>query len=294
MMDAAYFVGKREILGWINDTLKVAVNKIEETASGAVACGLLDAMYPGKVPMRKVNWGAKHEHEYVKNYAVLQSAFTKLKIDRHVDVQKLVRAKFQDNLEFMQWFKRYFELTVGDGTEGYDPVAARAGGKNAPGALSGGTKARAASGRAGASAPRPAAPVRTRKPVKRSVPDTKPEAASENKSRAANNRVAKAAPVAPSKREEELRREAAELKVTMEGLERERDFYFGKLRDIEILLQTEEPTEEAEQTPMVKRIYKILYATEEDFEGDAQNTSATAEEPAAMEHTSAPAVAVDA
>ena len=287
MMDAAYFVGKREVLGFINDTLKLAVNKIEETATGAVACGLLDAMYPGKVPMKKVNWGAKHEHEYVKNYAVLQAAFTKLKIDRHVDVQKLVRAKFQDNLEFMQWFKRYFELTVGDGTEGYDPVAARAAGKNAPGALSGGTKART-----GAASTTRSAPVR-RNPVKRRVPDSKTEAASENKPKAANHRVAKAAPVAPSKREEELRREAAELKVTMEGLERERDFYFGKLRDIEILLQTEEPQDEAEQTPLVKRIYKILYATEEDFEAEPEATTTT-EEPSAMEHTSTPAVAVDA
>ena len=106
MMDAAYFVGKREVLGFINDTLKLAVNKIEETATGAVACGLLDAMYPGKVPMKKVNWGAKDEYAMICKYKLLQSAFDRARVSKPVDVNRLIRGKYQDNLEFMQWFKR--------------------------------------------------------------------------------------------------------------------------------------------------------------------------------------------
>ena len=42
----------------------------------------------------------------------------------------------------------------------------------------------------------------------------------------------------------------------MEGLEKERDFYFGKLRDIEVLCQ------EQEDVPVVGKILEILYATE--------------------------------
>lgn len=47
MMDPAYFVGRKAILGWLNDTFQMSLTKIEETASGAVACQILDMIYPG-------------------------------------------------------------------------------------------------------------------------------------------------------------------------------------------------------------------------------------------------------
>ena len=45
----------------------------------------------------------------------------------------------------------------------------------------------------------------------------------------------------------------------MEGLEKERDFYFGKLRDIEVHCQEEE---DAPAGSVIDKIKAILYATE--------------------------------
>jgi hypothetical protein len=106
LMEGAYFVSKNEILQFINSTLELRLTKVEETASGCVACQLLDIMYPGAVSMSKLDWSAKKDHEWVHNYKILQTAFTKLKINRHIDVDRLIQGKYMDNLEFMQWFKR--------------------------------------------------------------------------------------------------------------------------------------------------------------------------------------------
>lgn len=42
-----------------------------------------------------------------------------------IPVEKLVKGRFQDNLDFIQWFKKFFDANY-DGKE-YDPVAARQG-----------------------------------------------------------------------------------------------------------------------------------------------------------------------
>ncbi len=51
--------------------------------------------------------------------------------------------------------------------------------------------------------------------------------------------------------------QVGELKVTLDGLEKERDFYFGKLRDIEVICQDSNN----EELTVVRNILDILYAT---------------------------------
>ena len=69
-----------------------------------------------------------------------------------------------------------------------------------------------------------------------------------------------------------------ELKLQNSTLEKERDFYFGKLRDIEILLQARGG--EQNEDPIAQDILKILYASEEEkvqvnSDGSLQITSSS-------------------
>ncbi|KAG8685346.1 hypothetical protein FRC08_013164 [Ceratobasidium sp. 394] len=65
-----------------------------------------------------------------------------------------------------------------------------------------------------------------------------------------------------------LQAQIKEMSAHLEGLEKERDFYFAKLRDIEILVQQQLETLEADGKDDVtlREIQKILYSTEDGFE----------------------------
>lgn len=308
MMEGAFFVGRKEILDWINSTLELNLQKIEDTASGAVACQLLDIMYPNQVPMAKVNWSAKQDFEFVANYKILQTCFTKLGIDKHIDVDRLISGKYMDNLEFMQWFKRFFEMAIPEKVTDYDVYGQRSKGKG--GAAYGGGKR---TGTAGAAK----APTRTAsmvRPAGAAAATTKPKTAdarstagqenhAPNLGRTASVRTEKppavaagaaktAAPrtnsmvAATTANNEEyvrqidnLQKENADLKSDIEGLEKERDFYFDKLRDIEVLLQ--EVEDKGEGNAMTAAVFKILYATADGFETVAAEDAHGAEEDAA-------------
>ena len=62
-----------------------------------------------------------------------------------------------------------------------------------------------------------------------------------------------------------LKEENAVLNEAIAGLERERDFYFSKLRDIELLIQQAveaDPELENDDNGILKHIQNVLYSTE--------------------------------
>jgi len=209
----------------------------------------MDAIYPGQVPLHKVNFNAKFEYEFVANFKVLQSIFDKFGIDRHIPVDKLVKAKYQDNLEFVQWMKRYYD-THASNTD-YNAVERR---------REAAAKAPKGSRKQAAAPPTvvPAAAATTTTAQASQPVVTKPAVA-----RKENQPLQ---PVQKSRgsdgaRLKELQEQVTAMKLTIDGLEKERDFYFGKLREIEIQCQNNETV----YPDFVKVIEKILYATDDEF-----------------------------
>ncbi|KAK7367576.1 hypothetical protein VNO80_09591 [Phaseolus coccineus] len=242
IMDAAYFVGRSEILSWINSTLQLSLSKVEEACSGAVHCQLLDAAHPGIVPMHKVNFDAKNEYEMIQNYKVLQDVFNKLKITKYIEVSKLVKGRPLDNLEFMQWMKRYCD-SVNSGQNNYNALERREvcrGGRE--------TSKKSANSQASTKGSTSQRPQSSHNSRRTEVLNANP-----------TNQAVKVAR-APSAGGPAYEEKITELKLSIDSLEKERDFYFAKLRDIEILCQTPE----IEQSPIVRAIQKILYATDDD------------------------------
>ncbi|XP_059623938.1 microtubule-associated protein RP/EB family member 1C-like [Cornus florida] len=249
MMDSAYFVGRSEILAWINSTLQLNLSKVEEACSGAVHCQLMDAIHPGIVSMHKVNFEAKNEYEMIQNYKVLQDVFNKLKITKHIEVNKLVKGRALDNLEFMQWMKRYYDSVSGGALHSYNPLERRE-------ACKGGKDVARKSASSQSSTKSSTAVHKTQS----SHNARKNDASSVN----TTNQSAKASK--PSSGGAEYEQQITELKLSVDSLEKERDFYFAKLRDVEILCQYPE----IESLPVVEAIKRILYATDD-------NASAVAE-----------------
>merc|ERR1712168_100789 len=80
-------------------------------------------LFAGSVPLKKIKFDAKHEHEYINNFKALQNSFKKMGVDKVIPVERLIKGKFQDNFEFVQWFKKFFDANY-QGDE-YDAAAAR-------------------------------------------------------------------------------------------------------------------------------------------------------------------------
>ncbi|OJT02164.1 Protein BIM1 [Trametes pubescens] len=231
---------RTELLAWLNDLLQINYTKVEQCGTGGAYCQVMDSIF-GDVPMARVKMNAKHEYEFIANFKILQNIFRSHKVEKPIPVEKLVKCKMQDNLEFLQWAKRFWDTNYGG--QGYDPVARRRG--------------------VPADTPATIAPLA-------------PSRGSGGNLHAGGSRAGGRTPITghrsgstqPNEALQNLQAQLREMNVHLEGLEKERDFYFAKLRDIEILVQQQMEVLQAEDKddPVLRDIQKILYSTEDGFE----------------------------
>jgi len=234
---------RTELIAWVNELLQLNYTKVEQCGTGGAYCQIMDSIY-GDIPMARVKMNAKHEYEFIANFKVLQNSFKAHKLDKPIPIEKLVKCKMQDNLEFLQWIKRFWDQNFQG--HGYDPVSRRRG--------------------APTDTPVTIAPLA---PTHRGGVGS---SLSTGGSRAGGRTPIsghRSASTQPNEAIQALQAQLKEMSTHMEGLEKERDFYFAKLRDIEILVQQELESPESGETKatdVLKEIQKILYSTEDGFE----------------------------
>ncbi|KAG5458052.1 MAG: hypothetical protein BJ554DRAFT_1804, partial [Olpidium bornovanus] len=259
------------------------------------------------VHLAKVKFDAKLQYEYVQNFKVLQSAFTAHKIDKVlwkrswrkcelcdrsaaspnslrlgcaltrtvfaydpkiIPVERLIQCKFQDNLEFLQWMKKFWDSTFPGGH--YDAEARRKGKAAGGGVSLTGAPRKPVGGSAGMDkAPRHPAgelgnpdigfPYTEERDIRKS-----------NTAAAAPQKIARrAAEDASPATVDAYEKKISDLEIAVAGLQKERDFYFEKLRGIEILTQQELEGDAgpggrngADVGTVLKEIQDVLYSTE--------------------------------
>ncbi|KAJ7710416.1 calponin homology domain-containing protein [Mycena rosella] len=233
---------RMELLQWLNDLLQISYTKVEQCGTGGAYCQVIDSIYLD-VPMARVKMAAKQEYEYVANYKILQGVFKAKKIDKPIPVEALMKCKMQDNLEFLQWLKKFWDANYAGGE--YDAVGRRKGGAAEPAMLAPARAAAVGGARTAGKAPVGGPRVGGRTPV------------GGHRGATPNDAVVQA-----------LHGQVSELTGHLESLEKERDFYFEKLRDIEILVQQRMEILEAagQDDETLREIQKILYSTEDGFE----------------------------
>lgn len=261
---------RTDLLNWLDDLLKLNYKKIEECGTGAAYCQIMDSVY-GDVPMHRVKFNATAEYEFHTNYKILQSCFARHAIEKTVYVERLVKCRFQDNLEFLQWIKKFWMQNKDSSP--YDAVARRKSRQVSSGSVIGGAPA---TSNGSISIAKRKSSVNTP-----TYGSTRSSYGTSGVTRRISNDQYLAIQTELTQTKNSMAamdKEIDTYKETTNILERERDFYFSKLRDIEILVQsTQDLIKEGvyesgtgELDKFLNKVQQILYATEDANEQDEE------------------------
>lgn len=265
--DSHNFLSKSQILDWLNSTLDLSLAKVEDTHNGAVACQIMDAIHrsSGGVSLERVDFNARTEYDMIQNYKVLQSAFDKYQVTKNLDkeIPKLIKGKPLDNLEFMQWFKFYFDkCTSNSPITDYDGSGRRASTKTGTikkmgvnSKLAGGAGGKL-QGAAGRNIPTTVADAGGRSVTPAVAAKAGAASAGSGGGGAIAARPASTVPPPPRPNDGVLAAELAEARGVIDLLDKEKTFYYSKLRDIELLCQTPKISD----VPIMKKVETVLYA----------------------------------
>ena len=111
-MDSAYFVSRTDLVSWVNSVVpECGIQKVEQCCTGVPYIQLLPFLFPQVATVvHKAKIPARSEYECVMNLKLIQDVFSKNGITRNVDIEKISKGNYQANLEFLQFFKRFCDV----------------------------------------------------------------------------------------------------------------------------------------------------------------------------------------
>jgi len=287
-------MSRHEMLMWVNECLQSEFSKIEQLHTGEGYGLFTEILFPGMIQLKRIKYNSKLELDWINNWKLVQTAWGQLAVDKIIPVAKLITGKFHDNFEFLQWFRKFFDANF-DG-HAYNPSEMRnyvelpkenklrSYANNKPPSMQGKTtlssairnpplQQRALSktnvfsvNNINNALKNVHINITQKQTSTKSLAPQKPVVRSVQKASMQN--VQKT--VSPNVIEElnnlknlleKTRGELNDSEENVSGLESERDFYFTKLRKIEVFCQQKE----AEQNIEISKILEILYETGEGF-----------------------------
>lgn len=85
----------------------------------------MDMLFPNSISIKRIKFRANQEHEFLHNFKLLQASFQKKSVRKEIPIERLIKGRFQDNFEFLQWFRKFFYAN--DIRKPYNALAVRDG-----------------------------------------------------------------------------------------------------------------------------------------------------------------------
>ena len=97
-------MGRRELLRWVNRTVGVEYVQVESCADGVALAQLVDAAYPdARVPLYRLDFATRHEHDRARNLEVVRATLDRLDLDVPLDVKEMSRGAYRACDEALRW-----------------------------------------------------------------------------------------------------------------------------------------------------------------------------------------------
>ncbi|RSH93849.1 hypothetical protein EHS25_006498 [Saitozyma podzolica] len=248
-------------------------------ASADYPSQIMDSIF-GNIPVNRVRFNAKQEYEYLENFKILQKCFNQNKIDKASVVLHFVFLVAPIPVDkLIKWVSSLVHPSTGSSIP--CPATGPATGPSIP----------SPTGVQDAGQPRvppvdeevlgraqPWCGIRRGRAIRRPRSRLRPSTSRAPSGTSARGTTRtplggaggapRAVSAASSAQLQQLTAQVAEMQAMCESVEKERDFYFDKLRNVEVIVQGRLSTEGLPDTErdVLAKIQEILYSTTEGFE----------------------------